>query len=412
MKRSLVRTARLFMVWFLAVSGIVVAEDWPQWRGPNRDGKSTETGLLESWPEGGPRQAWQITGLGGGYGSVAVQGGRLLLLGVQHGDTTLFSLSSTDGTVQWHESLGQSLDHERGGGPRSTPTLDGNRVYALAENGTLLCADLASGAPHWKRNILDDFNGRNPKWLISESPLIDGDNVIVTPGGPDAAIVALDKKTGKTVWTSSGLSDGAGYSSCIATDFNGTHIILAFTAQAAVAVRASDGKPLWRNESAANRTANVATPVVEGEHVFVTSAYRTGGALLRLMPEGTSVGVEEVYFTREMQNHHGGVVLVDGHLYGFSNSILTCMNLKSGEVVWQDRSVGKGSLTYADGHLYLLGESNLVGLARATPEGYQEKGRFTIEDQGWPSWAHPVVSGGRLYLRNQGTLTSYEVTKK
>ncbi|UCF37391.1 MAG: PQQ-like beta-propeller repeat protein [Acidobacteriota bacterium] len=405
LRRSLILLSSLLLI----ASQTIWAEDWPQWRGPLRDGKSTETGLLTQWPEGGPKPVWEVSDLGSGYGTVAIRDGRIFLLGVKEGDSTLFSLDAADGKILWTLTLGRSLSHERGGGPRSTPTLDEDRVYALAENGNLVCADFESGQTVWQFNILDKFGGRNPKWLISESPLVDGDRLIVSPGGPDAAIVALNKTTGDVVWMSRGLSDSASYSSSIITDFNGTRLILAFTAKAAVGLRASDGMPLWRYEPVANRTANVATPVVEGDRVFFSSAYRTGAALLRMLPDGDGIGVEEVYFTREMQNHHGGVILLDGHIYGFSNSILSCINLATGELVWRDRSVGKGSLTYADGHLYLMGEDNVVGLALASPKGYEEKGRFEIEDQGWPSWAHPVVSGGRLYIRNQGVLTRYDV---
>ena len=393
----------------LAISGNLAAEDWPQWRGPNRDGISRETRLLESWPSRGPREVWRIRNLGSGYGTVSMRDDRIFVLGVRDGNSTLFSLARANGRLLWSRSLGESLGNDRGGGPRSSPTIDLNRVYALAENGELVSADFETGSAIWQRNILSDFGGQNPRWLMSESPLVDGDHVIVTPGGPDASIVALDKATGQTIWTSKGLSDPAGYSSCIATDFNGIRMILAFTAKAAVGVRAADGLPLWRYEPVANRTANVATPVVQGDKAFYTSAYRTGAALLRLLPDGPGVKAEEVYFSSEMQNHHGGVVLLDGYLYGFSNSILSCLNLETGEVAWRDRSVGKGSLIYANGHLYLMGENNVVGLAKATPEGYQETGRFEIEDQGWPSWAHPVVSGGRLYIRNQGTLTCYDI---
>ena len=407
-----IRMTSLMLPAVLVLSLNSLAEDWPQWRGPERNGKSTERGLLESWPPEGPGQVWQAENLGSGYGTVSIRDDRIFVLGVREGNTTLFSLALADGSTLWSHSLGGSLDNGRGGGPRSTPTVDLRRVYALAENGELSCVDLTNGSSIWQRNILKDFDGRNPNWLISESPLVDGNKLIVTPGGPDASIVALEKETGRTLWTSKGLSDGAGYSSCIATDFNGIRIILAFTAEAAVALRASDGALMWRYEPVANGTANVATPVIQGDRVFYTSAYRTGAALLQLLPDGARVKVEEIYFSKEMQNHHGGVVLVDGHIYGFSNSILSCINFETGELVWRDRSVGKGSLTYADGHLYLLGEDNVVGLARATPEGYQEKGRFSIEDQGWPSWAHPVVSGGRLYIRNQGTLTCYDIQKK
>jgi outer membrane protein assembly factor BamB len=184
---------------------------------------------------------------------------------------------------------------------------------------------------------------------------------------------------------------------------------MALTSEAGVGVRATDGKLLWRYRDAANRTANAATPVYADNRVFYTSNYGTGGGLLALRASGNQVSANEVYFTRDMQNHHGGVVLVNGYLYGFNNAILTCLEFATGKVMWRDRSVGKGAVTFADGHLYIVGENHVVGLAEASPTGYREKGRFEIRDLGLPSWAHPVVAGGRLYIRNQGTLTAYDV---
>jgi hypothetical protein len=265
------------------------------------------------------------------------------------------------------------------------------------------------GTSVWQRNILRDFRGRNIQWLISESPLVDGNHVIVTPGGSGAGMVALDKMTGKTVWSSKELSDEAGYASVIAADVQGVRTLMTLTADAAVGVRASDGKLMWRYRQVANRTANITTPIFHDNKVFVSSAYDTGAALLQLTNQGGEVRAKEIYFTRNMQNHHGGLVLVNGYLYGFHNAILTCLEFATGKVVWRDRSVGKGSVSYADGHLYLQGEDNLVGLAEATPAGYREKGRFRIADEGLPTWSHPVVSGGRLYIRNQRILTSYDL---
>jgi outer membrane protein assembly factor BamB len=215
--------------------------------------------------------------------------------------------------------------------------------------------------------------------------------------------------TGKTVWAAKELSDQAGYASPIVADVQGVRTIMTLTSEAGVGVRASDGKLMWHYPRVANGTANIATPVFHDNKVFYSSDYGTGGALLSLRAEGGDVRAQEAYFTRDMQNHHGGLVLVNGYLYGFNNSILTCLEFATGKVMWRHRSVGKGSLAYADGHLYLLSEDNVVGLAEATPAGYREKGRFTIPDQGWPSWAHPVVSGGRLYIRNQGILTAHNI---
>jgi outer membrane protein assembly factor BamB len=222
-------------------------------------------------------------------------------------------------------------------------------------------------------------------------------------------MVKLDKLTGKTVWTSKDLSDTAGYSSPIVADVQGVRTYITFTAAAGVGVRASDGKLMFRYPNAANRTANITTPIFFDNKVFFTSAYDTGAGLVALSAANGTVSASEVYFTRDMKNHHGGVVLVNGYLYGFNDSILTCLEFATGKLMWRDRSVGKGSVTYADGHLYLQSENNVVGIAEASPAGYKEKGRFTIADKGLPSWAHPVVSGARLYVRNQDSLTAYDI---
>lgn len=385
--------------------------DWPQWQGPERTGLSPETGLLQSWPAGGPPMVWSISNLGEGYGSIAIQGEHVFVQGAKDGSSVVFCLNRADGKTVGMVALGPRLDQDRGGGPRATPTVDGDRIYALSENGDLGCIKPKDGSFLWRRNILKDFNGRNPHWLLSESPLMDGDRLIVTPGGPGACVVALDKMSGKTVWTSKELSDPAGYSSCVVADVQGVRTIMTLTALAGVGVRASDGKLMWRYEKVANRTANIATPVFHDNKVFYTSAYGTGGALLGLTAQGSEVKATEIYFSRDMQNHHGGVVLVNGKMFGYSNAILTCMDFASGKVMWRDRAVGKGTLTYADGQLYLLSENNVAGLADASPDGYRERGRFQIPDQGRPSWAHPVVCGGKLYLRNQAMLMCYNLRR-
>jgi outer membrane protein assembly factor BamB len=244
---------------------------------------------------------------------------------------------------------------------------------------------------------------------MSESPLVEGEKLIVTPGAPGATLIALDKNTGRWIWSSTELSDPPGYSSVIAFTVGGVRCLATLTGQAGVGVRASDGKLMWRWEKPANRVANCATPVFADNKVFYTSAYGTGGGTMQLTAKDGVVEATELYFSREMANHHGGVVHHNGHLYGFSNAILTCMKLSDGQVKWRDRSVGKGSVTLADGMLFLLGETNVMGVAEASPEGYRELGRFEIPDQGRPSWAYPVVSGGRLYIRHQGLLMCHNV---
>lgn len=414
MKRSSSIVLTLFL---LTLTGITIGSpladpDWPQWQGPDRTNISKETGLLKQWPASGPPVAWAISGIGEGYGSVSIKGAQIFVQGAKNNQSVLFCLNRADGKTLWTAPIGKRGSQDRGNGPRGTPTVDEDRVYVLTERGDLACVSAKNGSVVWTKNILTDFGGGNPQWLLSESPLVDGANVIITPGGQDAGLVALDKMTGKLIWRTKGLSDGAGYSSCVVADVHGVRTIMTLTAEAAVGVRANDGKLMWRYRRVANNVANVATPIYSDNKVFYTSAYDTGCALLDLTANGAEVSAKEVYFSRDMQNHHGGVVLINGYLYGFSNSILTCLDFATGKVVWRDRSVGKGSLTYADGNLYLLGENNTAGLAEATPEGYKEKGKFHVADQGWPSWAHPVVCGGKLYIRNQGTLTCYDVKAK
>jgi outer membrane protein assembly factor BamB len=373
---------------------------------------SRETGLLREWPRSGPTLTWSASQLGSGYGSVSVAGARVFVQGMKNRQSTVTSLDRATGKPVWSIALGPAQENDRGSGPRSTPSVDGDRVYVLTENGDLVCLLAADGKVVWRRNILKEFGGRNINWLVSESPLIDGNRVIVSPGGRNAGMVALDKMTGMTIWVSKELSDEAGYSSPVVADVQGVRTIMTLTGNAGIGVRASDGKLMWRYANVANNTANITTPVYSNGKVFFSSAYGTGGALLALKASGESVSAQEIYFTRNMQNHHGGVVLVDGYLYGFNNSILTCLEFDTGKVMWRDRSVGKGSVAYADGHLYVLSEDNVVGLVEASPKGYRETGRFTIADQGWPSWAHPVISGGQLFVRNQNVLASYNVRAK
>jgi outer membrane protein assembly factor BamB len=389
--------------------------DWPQWRGPDRSGRSTESGLLESWPDAGPERVWFTQGLGSGYGSMAIVGDRVYMQMLVGRRSAVAALNVADGRLVWSRVIGEARGNDRGPGPRSTPTLDAGRVYVLTENGDLACLNAGDGSIIWQRNVLDEFGGRNLEWLISESPLVDDDRVYVTPGGNSSGVIALDKMTGQTIWTSDELSDAAGYASLIVAEVEGppgvpsVRTLMTLTSRSGVGVRASDGQLMWRYDGAANRTANATTPVFHDNKVFFSSSYSGGGGLVSLISDGQRVHAEEIYHTRTMENHHGGLIYVDGYLYGFHNSILTCLDFETGERMWRDRSVGKGSVAYADGHLYILGERNVVGLVEANPSEYVEKGRFDIEDQGLSSWAHPVISNGRLYIRNQGTVAAYDI---
>lgn len=394
----------------LSLSGAVsnrTLDDWPQWRGVNRDGKSAETGLLRSWPEGGPRLAWRTSGAGEGYSSFAVAGGKLYTLGARGGTEYVMAFDEGTGRKLWEVAHGDRFSNDRGDGPRGTPTIDGAQMYAFGASGDLAAMDAATGKVIWKINVLERFGGRNITWGLSESPLVLRDRVIVNAGGPGASIVAVNKKDGSVLWRSQG--DQAGYSSAILHEIGGTPQAIVFTGQRALGVDTRDGRLLWSYDRVSNRTANIATPIARGNHVFLSSDYGTGAALLELRPNGKAIDAREVYFTREMRNHHASSVLVGDYLYGFSSAILTAMKFDTGEVAWRDRSVGKGSVIFADDRLYLFSENGVVGLAEANPSGYREHGRFQLRTGSLPTWSHPVVANGKLFLRDQDTIYAYAV---
>ncbi len=383
---------------------------WPQWRGPARDGISTETGLLSSWPAAGPPLVWKTRGLGEGFSSFSVSADRLFTQGQRDGIQYVIALDEQTGEKLWEIPNGESFHERRGGGPRGTPTIEGGRVYAVAANGNLTCLQAADGKRIWNTKLLDRFGARNIKWGISESPLIDGNRLIVNPGGKGASVVALDKNNGNVIWKSQ--SDPAGYSSAVAGDIAGIRQYIVLTGNGVLGLRAGDGGILWRYDEISNRTANVATPIVKGDSVFVSTDYGTGCALLKIEAAGAGIRASEVYFNRDMRNHYGTSVLVGEYLYGFSSSILTCMNFSTGKVAWKDRSVGKGQVAYADGKLYIFSEDGVVGLAEATPEAYREISRFEIEHGNVRTWTQPVIANGKLYLRDQDTLSCYNIQSR
>ncbi len=586
------------------------ADDWPQWRGPNADGVSLETGLLKEWPEGGPKVLWQVDDVGVGYSSIAVKGGRIYTLGDLDGVEHILCLSAKDGQLIWAKQPGPleqmlaervenefkqldknqdgtidefeglnrfgwdftkydhsvaeadvaaivlrrvdallakidtnadgsldfaegsqlfrdafdrmdtedktadaaalaakrtaayfkdldkdgdqkltreeirrtaldrhfgrfdqkdpatdkgddiltqdeveqglkkheagrdgvvtkqelldyyvqnkvagdgelSLDELRaafggyrngmGDGPRSTPTVDGDRIYIEGGNGDVACMAAASGETIWYVNLSKDFGGGTPGWGYSESPFVVGDLVIVTPGGRNGTIVAVDKMTGKVVWQSSSVTEGAHYSTPAIATINGIEQIVQFGNQSVFGVSLADGQQLWSYKAPANGTANCCTPIVEENLVFASSAYGTGGGLVKVNSTDGTQQAEEVYFERKFQCHHGGIVKIGDYMYSNAGGALTCMKFKTGEIIWQARSSGKGSLIAADGMLYLLGEGHEVALAEATPEEYREHGKFKLQEHGRPAWAHPVISDGVLYIRDQKSLTAYDI---
>jgi outer membrane protein assembly factor BamB len=402
------------------------AGEWPQWRGPNRDGLSRDTGLLSSWGPSGPPLAWKANGLGVGFSSVAVAGGRIYTMGDRGGVQSIVALGQADGRAVWSARVGPTWDDQMGG-PRGTPTVDGDAVYAVGTEGDLVCVEAASGRERWRKSLPRDFGGRMMSmWKFSESPLVDGDRVVVTPGGPAAYMVALDKRTGRELWRTpappSGPRgrEGAGYSSVVVSSGGGVRQYVQLGGRGLLGVRASDGKLLWSYNRVANDVANIPTPIVKDDLVFASTGYQAGSVLLRLVASAGSVEAREVYFleARTLQNHHGGLVLVGDHVYGghgHNRGFPIAVELATGKVAWGGdiRNAGSGSaaVTYADGHLYFRYQNGIVMLIEATPAAYREKGSFTIPNVSQPSWPHPVITGGKLYLREQDTLYVYDVRR-
>jgi outer membrane protein assembly factor BamB len=398
------------LVLLFAGAGQVMAQagaNWPQWRGPNRDGVSKETGLLKQWPAEGPPLLWKASGAGRGYSSFSIANGRLYTMGLRGDREYVIAFDVANGKEAWATAHGGAFRTDRGDGPRGTPTIDGERLYALGGNGDLSAMDAKTGKIIWSKNVLQEFGGSNIQWGISESPLVLGNKVLVNAGGRNASIVALNKDTGAVIWKSQ--SDEAGYSSAIPLQVNGGTQVVFFTAQRAVGLDVNDGKLLWEYAKPSNNVANVATPVARANRVFISSDYGTGGGVVEIKADNKA---QEIYFTKDMRNHHSSSILVGDYLYGFSSAVLTAMKFDTGEIAWRDRSVGKGSLVYADGHLYAFSENGVVGLVEATPTGYRETGRFRIPQDSLPTWAHPVVAGGRLYLRDQDTIYAFDVKQK
>lgn len=382
--------------------------EWPQWRGPQRTGVSSETGLLKQWPSAGPPLEWRATGAGVGYSSFAITGGRLFTMGARGNDEYVIAYDVTTGKRLWETAFGVRYRDSHGDGPRGTPTVDGNRLYVMGGSGDFACLEATTGRKLWGLQMTNAFSAAGPNWGYSESPLVVGDYVLVNAGGADASIVAFDKATGNVIWKSG--SDPAAYSSAVLHELGGVREAIFFTATRALGVDVQSGRILWGYDRANNDVANISTPILRGNRVFISSDYGTGGALLELTRAGDGVTAREVYFTREMRTHHNTAVLIGDYLYGFSSTILTALKFDDGTVAWRDRSVGKGSLVAADGQLYLYSEDGVVGLADATPAGYRERGRFRLATTGsLPTWTHPVVVDGRLYLRDQDTFYAYDV---
>jgi outer membrane protein assembly factor BamB len=403
-----------YLVVSIALS--VAAGDWPQWRGPNRDGISTDTGLLKEWPADGPKLAWKATGLGKGYSSVAVVGDRIYTMGDKDSAGLLLAMNASDGAILWSAKVGKTGAPGVPGydfpGPRCTPTVSGDLVFAVDGWGELICVNAADGKEQWRKSFTKDFGGKPPMWGYSESPLVEGDQVVVTPGGGQGALAALNSKTGDLIWQSKDFTDAAHYASIVPADIEGTRQYVQLTSANVVGISPKDGSVLWK----ASRRGNVAvipTPIVAGNEVYVTSGYGAGCNLFKVTKADGKFSAAQVYANHVIDNHHGGVVKVGDYLYGHAdNKGWTCQKFQTGESVWTEKAkIQKGCVSCADGMLYCREEdTGTIVLVEASPAGYTEKGRFNQPDRSpEKAWPHPAIANGKLYLRDQDLLLCYQV---
>lgn len=396
-------------------AGLTVGHDWPRFNGANQDNISTETGLLQEWPSEGPNLLWTAKGLGAGYSGLSIVKGTIYTLTNKAAGECMVALDAGTGEKIWCTAFGPATNPSVGPGPRSTPTVDGELAYGLGADGLLVAIETSTGKVKWKKNILEVFEGGNITWGICESVLVDGEKLICTPGGTKGTIVALNKRTGETIWTCvAPEKDPAGYASAIVAELAGIRQYVQFTGKGTIGV-STEGKFLWRNDSSANGTANCSSPLVSGDYVFSASNYGTGGALVKITPKENGLEATLVYHTKDMKSHHGDMVIKDGLIFGSDDpGVLTCLDLVTGKKMWQNRSVGKGSLTYADGMLILRGEDESVALVKAHGNKYEELGRFIQSDRSDKNaWTHPVVAAdGRLFLRDQDILHSYNIKRR
>lgn len=402
---------------------------WPQWRGPERNGRSTEEGLLQDWRQNPPKLLWTTEGFGEGYASVAIADGMIFTTGNTGSGQAVIAAKAENGEIVWTTKITEQDPNHSYEGSRSTPTIDGDRLYVVGSNGSIHCLKVDDGSVVWSKDFKKEWNGQMMSgWGFAESPLVDGDAVLCTPGGPKAMVVKLKKASGEPIWACEMPNigdrgkDGAGYSSIQISNAGGVKQYVQLVGRGTIGIRASDGKFLWGYNNIANPVANIPTPIVKDEYVLTATGYREGGtALLKLSASGDGVKAEEVWYheANKLQNHHGGMVMLGDYVFfghGHNNGFPVCVEWKSGDIVWGGRQRGAGggsaAVVYADGNFIFRYQSGEVALIEATPDGYRLKGSFKPEYKEKDSWAHPVVAGGRLYLREQNKLMCYDLKAK
>ncbi len=408
----------------LALAGFASAADWPQWRGPNRDDVSKETGLLQSWTKDEPKLLWTYKDAGIGYTAPAIIGDTLYSMGADDKTEYIYALDMNSQSKKWNTPVGPRNGLDHGDGPRGAPTVDGDLVYGIGSQGDLICVKAGSGEQVWFKELKGkDLGGEMQSgWGYSESPLIDGDLVVCTPGGKKGTLAAFNKKTGDLVWRSTDWTDKAAYSSVVPADIGGVHQYVQMTGDSVAGVDAKDGKLLWHYDRK-GPTAAIPTPVVSGDLVFATSGYGAGCNCIKVTNDNGKFKAEEVYADKDMTNHHGGVVLVDGDIYGYSDNKgrWLCKEMKTGKVLWSksgnDAKLGKGALTVADDRMYCYSEdTGDVALVKVAPDGWEETGRLVLPEKsknhgekGGKFWTHPVVANGRLYIRDENLIFCFDV---
>jgi outer membrane protein assembly factor BamB len=411
-----IKSAISLCLGILLVANVCFADDWPQFRGSNRDGKSAETGLLKEWSQGGPKQLWSVEGLGIGFSSVAISSGFLYTTGMIDGEGFLFAYDLA-GNLKWKESYGPEWTGSYKG-TRTTPTIDGSRIYVFSGTGVIVCVETGSGRKIWEVNTLERFEGKNVRWGMSGSPLIDGDKVYCTPGGKKGVIAALDKMTGRTIWATTGLDELSAYSSAILIESGGNHLLINMIQKSVICVNAHNGELIWREPYVTPSDTGGVTPVYRDGCVYVTSAvereFTRGGVMFELSADGTSVA--EKWNDQTLDCGHGGVVLVDGYLYGSTFDGIpkgdwVCLDWDNGQVMYKAKWNGnKGSIIYADGMLYCYDENNGdVALVKASPESFEIVSTFRVTQGSGSHWAHPAISDGRLYIRHGEALVAFDI---
>ena len=403
---------------FLIPAAVLEAADWPAWRGPKRDGISQESGLMKEWPKEGPPLRWQVKDIGSGYSTPAVVQDRLYLLSNTGVDNEfVLVLSARDGKKIWNKTIGKvGNPNQQPAYPasRSTPTVEGDVMFVLGSDGDLACLKASDGAIQWQKSLRTDFGGSPGKWAYAESPLIDGDVLVCTPGGSEATIIALNKKNGEIIWKSAiPGGDQAGYASAIIATIGGKKQYIQFLQNGVVGVDAKTGKFQWRyDKTSKSSPANIPTPVAEDGLVY-SGTGRGGGGLVKITPKEDAFEAEQVYFSPKLPTAIGGAVKIGKYLYGTGGRSMVCADFATGELKWEEVGIGAASLMFADGRFYLHGENGEVALVEATPEGYREKGRFSPPDQPdrgiSKAWAYPVVANGKLYIRDANCLWAYDV---